>query len=34
MKKIIYVLAASLTFLFMTVEADAQMGKRNYVNGA
>ena len=33
MKKIIYVLAASLTFLLMAGEADAQMGKRHYVNG-
>ena len=33
MKKIIYVLAASLTFLLMAGEADAQMGKRHYING-
>lgn len=33
MKKIIYIIAASLAFLLMSAEADAQMGKRTYVNG-
>ena len=33
MKKIIYIIAASLAFLLMSGEADAQMGKRHYVNG-
>lgn len=33
MKKIIYIIAASLALLLMSAEADAQMGKRTYVNG-
>jgi hypothetical protein len=33
MKKIIYIIAASLAFLLMSGEADAQMGKRHYING-
>ena len=33
MKKIIYIIAALSAFLLMAGEADAQMGKRHYVNG-
>lgn len=33
MKKIIYILAASAALLLMSTRADAQMGKRMYVNG-
>ena len=33
MKKIIYIVAALSAFLLMAGEADAQMGKRHYVNG-
>lgn len=33
MKKLIYIIAASLAFLLVSVNADAQMGKRYYING-
>lgn len=33
MKKLIYILAASLTLVLFAGEANAQMGKRNYMNG-
>ena len=33
MKKFIYMIAASLAFLLMAGEADAQMGKRHYIYG-
>lgn len=33
MKKIIYILAASLTLVLFAGEANAQMGKRDYING-
>lgn len=33
MKKMIYILAAAAAMLFAATEADAQMGKRVYVNG-
>ena len=33
MKKMIYILAATVTMLLAATEADAQMGKRLYVNG-
>ena len=32
MKKIIYILAAAFTFVLFSVSADAQMGKRDYIN--
>lgn len=33
MKRIIYILAAAAAFAFTAAEADAQMGKRDYING-
>lgn len=33
MKKMIYILAAAVTFMLAAAQADAQMGKRTYVNG-
>ena len=33
MKKFIYIIAALSAFLLMSGEADAQMGKRHYING-
>ena len=33
MKKMIYILAAAVTFMLAATQADAQMGKRTYVNG-
>lgn len=33
MKKMIYILAATVTFMLAAAQADAQMGKRTYVNG-
>ena len=33
MKKIIYIFAAMAALMLATIDADAQMGKRNYVNG-
>jgi len=33
MKRIIYILLASLTLVFFAGEANAQMGKRDYING-
>lgn len=33
MKKMIYILAAAVSFMLAAAQADAQMGKRTYVNG-
>ena len=33
MKKIIYIFAAVASLMLATIDADAQMGKRTYVNG-
>ena len=33
MKKILYIAAAVMAMLFVSVSADAQMGKRYYING-
>lgn len=33
MKKLIYVLTAAAAMVFFAAEADAQMGKKNYING-
>lgn len=33
MKKLICILSAVAALMFLTVEADAQMGKKNYING-
>lgn len=33
MKRILYIMAASVAVLMTTVDADAQMGKRYYING-
>ena len=33
MKKMIYILTAAVTFMLVAAQADAQMGKRTYVNG-
>ena len=33
MKKIICILSAAAALMFLAVEADAQMGKKNYING-
>jgi hypothetical protein len=33
MKKIIYIFAAMAALMLATIDADAQMGKRTYVNG-
>ena len=33
MQKMIYILAAAVTFMLAAAQADAQMGKRTYVNG-
>lgn len=33
MKKLIYILTAAAAMVFFAAEADAQMGKKNYING-
>lgn len=33
MKKIIYMFAATVTLILMSTQADAQMGKKHYING-
>ena len=33
MKKIIYIMATAAAMLFAATQADAQMGKRYYING-
>ncbi len=33
MKKYIYILAASMALVFIAADANAQMGKKNYING-
>ena len=33
MKKFIYIMMASVSMMLFAAEADAQMGKRHYING-